>query len=51
MNIIYLLLIVSLCVVSVIVALFLWTIKSGQYEDLDKAARQILEDDDELDTK
>jgi cbb3-type cytochrome oxidase maturation protein len=26
---------------------FLWSIKSGQYEDLDGAAYRILEDDDE----
>lgn len=26
---------------------FLWTLKSGQYEDLDGAAERILNDDDE----
>ncbi|MDX5361593.1 MAG: cbb3-type cytochrome oxidase assembly protein CcoS [Alphaproteobacteria bacterium] len=27
-------------------AAFLWSLKSGQYDDLDGAARRILEDDD-----
>ena len=29
------------------VALFFWTLKSGQYEDLDGAAHRVLIDDDE----
>ena len=29
------------------VALFFWTLKSGQYDDLDGAAERILIDDDE----
>ena len=29
-------------------AAFLWSIRSGQYDDLDGAAYRILEDDDEM---
>lgn len=47
MNIIYLLLIVSLCLVVAIITLFLWTVKSGQYDDLDKPSYQILMDSEE----
>lgn len=32
-------------------AAFLWTLRSGQYEDLDGAAERILYDDDEEDRR
>lgn len=32
-------------------AAFLWSLKSGQYDDLDGAAERILSDDDEPDLK
>ncbi len=51
MNIIYLLLFVSLGLVCVIVALFIWTVKSGQYDDLDKPSFRILSDEDKIEKK
>lgn len=48
MNIIYLLLAISLVLVALIVALFIWTVKSGQYDDLDKPSFRILAEDDAL---
>lgn len=46
MNIVYLLLIVSFVLVVVITLLFLWTVNSGQYDDLDSPSFQVLKDDD-----
>ena len=39
----------SLAVVCMVIAVFVWSVKNGQYEDLDKEAQRILFDDDELD--
>ena len=46
MNIIYMLLIISFFLVGVITALFMWTVGSGQYDDLDAPSLDILNDDD-----
>ncbi|MCC6706002.1 MAG: cbb3-type cytochrome oxidase assembly protein CcoS [Gammaproteobacteria bacterium] len=46
MEIIYLLIPVSLVLVIVIVAGFLWAARSGQFDDLDRRGRDILHDDD-----
>ncbi len=49
MDILYLLIPLSLVLVFVIAALFWWSLKSGQYEDLDGPGYRILMDDDESD--
>ena len=46
MEVIYLLLPISLIVVAGMVWLFLWSIRSGQYDDLEGPAHRILMDDD-----
>lgn len=38
---------ISLCLGAVGLAAFLWSLRSGQYEDLDGAAERVLFDDDE----
>ena len=47
MDILYLLIPLSLVLVFVIAALFWWSLKSGQYEDLEGPGHRILMDDDE----
>jgi cbb3-type cytochrome oxidase maturation protein len=49
MDILYLLIPLSLVLVFVIAALFWWSLKSGQYEDLDGPGYRILMDDDQPD--
>lgn len=51
MDILYLLIPLSLVLVFVIAALFWWSLKSGQYEDLEGPGHRILMDDDEADVK
>lgn len=46
MDILYLLIPLSLVLVFVIAALFWWSLKSGQYEDLEGPGYRILMDDD-----
>jgi len=46
MEIIYLLIPLSLILVALIAAVFLWSIRSGQYDDLEGPAYRILQDDD-----
>jgi len=46
MDILYLLIPVSLFFVFVIAAMFWWSLKSGQYEDLEGPGYRILMDDD-----
>lgn len=46
MDILYLLIPLSVALVFVIAALFWWSLKSGQYEDLDGPGHRILMDDD-----
>ena len=46
MDILYLLIPLSVVLVFVIAALFWWTLKSGQYEDLEGPGHRILMDDD-----
>lgn len=46
MDILYLLIPISLIIVSLIVAAFLWAIHSGQFDDLEGPAHSILMDDD-----
>lgn len=47
MDILLLLIPVTMFLLSVGVALFWWTVRSGQYDDLDSPAQRILFDDDE----
>ena len=49
MDILYLLIPLSLVLVLVIAALFWWSLKSGQYEDLEGPGHRILMDDDRTD--
>ena len=47
MNILYFLIPLSVLLVAIIVAAFLWAIRSGQFDDLEGPAHRILLDDDE----
>ena len=49
MDILYLLIPLSLALVFLIAALFLWSLKNGQYDDLDGPGHRILMDDDRAD--
>ncbi|HDZ72698.1 MAG TPA: cbb3-type cytochrome oxidase assembly protein CcoS [Aurantimonas coralicida] len=49
MNVLIYLLPVALGLGMLGLAAFLWSLKSGQYDDLDGAAERILLDDDEAD--
>ncbi|MCK9381144.1 MAG: cbb3-type cytochrome oxidase assembly protein CcoS [Sulfuritalea sp.] len=49
MDILYLLIPLSLLLVFVIAALFWWSVKSGQYDDLEGPGYRILMDDDKAD--
>ena len=46
MDILYLLIPLSLVFVTVIALVFLWAVKSGQFEDMEGPAHRILMDDD-----
>ena len=46
MEIIYLLIPLSVILVGVIIWIFLWAIRSGQFDDLEGPAHRILMDDD-----
>lgn len=45
MEIIYFLIPISLVLLGIIVGLFLWSVKSGQFDDMEGPAYQILMDD------
>jgi cbb3-type cytochrome oxidase maturation protein len=47
MDIFYVITIAAIILGALGVWLFVWTLKSGQYEDMDGAAQRILIDDDE----
>lgn len=49
MDILYLLVPLSVALVFVIAGLFWWSLKSGQYDDLDGSGYRILMDDDKID--
>lgn len=48
MNVLLILIPVALVLGGIGLAAFIWSIRSGQYDDLDGAARRILIDDDEF---
>ncbi len=50
MNALYLLIPLSLVLVSIAVTIFIWAVNNGQFDDLDSPAWRILEDDDEIET-
>jgi cbb3-type cytochrome oxidase maturation protein len=47
MNILFLLIPISLVIMAVAIGVFLWAIRSGQFEDLEGPAHRILMDDDD----
>jgi len=47
MDILFLLIPISLIVLGIAIWLFLWAIRTGQFEDLEGPAHRILMDDDE----
>ena len=47
MDILFLLIPISLIIMGIAVWVFLWAIRSGQFEDLEGPAHRILMDDDE----
>jgi cbb3-type cytochrome oxidase maturation protein len=47
MDILYLLIPISLIIMGIAIWAFLWAIRSGQFEDLEGPAYQILMDDDD----
>lgn len=48
MDILFLLIPLSLVLVGIIVWMFLWAIRSGQFDDLEGPAHQILMDKDDI---
>lgn len=50
MEVLYLLIPVSVVLVTAGVLIFRWAVRSGQYDDLDTEAHSILFDDDKPDT-
>jgi cbb3-type cytochrome oxidase maturation protein len=51
MDILYLLIPLSFVLVGVIVAAFLWAVRRGQFDDLERHGRDILLEDDEPRTR
>jgi len=47
MEIIYLLLLVTMLLVAIIVWVFMWAVKSDQFEDLEGPAHRIIMEDDD----
>lgn len=47
MNVIYFLIPLAMLLLAFGVAAFLWAVKSGQFDDLDREAHRILFDEDE----
>ena len=47
MNILYLLIPIGVIFLGAAIWLFIWAVRSGQYEDLDGPAHRILMDDDD----
>ena len=47
MEVLYLLVPISLAIVGIGIALFMWAVKNGQMDDLERPGHSILYDDDE----
>lgn len=50
MEVIYILIPISLVLLAVIVGVFLWSVRSGQFDDMEGPAYRILMDDDRPET-
>ena len=50
MEIIYLLIPVAVILVALIIGIFVWAAKSGQFDDLEGPAHRILMDDDSVES-
>ncbi len=50
MEILYLLIPLAILLVLLFAAIFMWAVKSGQFDDLEGPAHAILMDEDELET-
>jgi len=48
MEILYLLIPISLIMIALIIGIFVWAIHSGQFDDLEGPAHEILMDQDDL---
>jgi cbb3-type cytochrome oxidase maturation protein len=48
MDILYLLIPISLIFVAIIAWVFIWSVKSGQYDDMEGPAHEILMDNDSI---
>ncbi|MBT6121238.1 cbb3-type cytochrome oxidase assembly protein CcoS [bacterium] len=46
MNILYYLIPITFCIVTFFVIAFIWTVKTGQYDDLDTPSQKLMIDDD-----
>jgi len=51
MDILYLLTPISLVLIGIIAWVFTWAIRSGQFDDLEGPAHEILMDDDDIQKK
>jgi cbb3-type cytochrome oxidase maturation protein len=51
MSILYLIIPLSVLLVMVIIWIFLWAVRSGQFDDLEGPAHRILMDDDRPDDR
>lgn len=51
MEILYLLIPLALLLAGLIIAAFIWAVRSGQFDDLEGPAHRILMDDDEPDPR
>ena len=49
MEILYLMLPIAVLVAIVLAVFFIWSVRSGQYDDLEGPAHRILMDEDDLD--
>ncbi len=47
MEILYLLIPIAVVVAAVAIGFFVWTVRSGQYDDMDGPAHRMLMDDDD----
>ncbi|MGD9660787.1 MAG: cbb3-type cytochrome oxidase assembly protein CcoS [Porticoccaceae bacterium] len=51
MESLYFLIPLSLLLLALVVAIFIWAVNSGQYDDIDREGERILFDDEVLSTK
>lgn len=51
MGSLYILIPIAIVFVCIAVAIFLWAVKSEQFDDLERQGQNVLFDDDELDKK